>query len=159
MTAIRNPAGVFGQTATSGGQIVKWMKNNSGAALATGDVVITDATGTLATTTTSASNKLAIGVVGWRSYSNQGDSKDSYAAGDNIPVIIYGPARVNIAANTVAAGGNLASSAAAKVAATPANGADAAAVQALIGSFIGVALEADGAKDSANTIRAFITKA
>lgn len=157
--SIGNPQGVFGQTATSLGQVVKWMKNNSGATITTGDVVITDVTGTLATTTTSASNKLAIGVVGWSTYSGLGDTKETFAVGANIPVIIYGPARVNIAANTVAAGGNLASSAAAKVAATPANGADAAAVQALIGSFIGVALEADGAKDAGNTIRAFICKA
>lgn len=159
MRTIDNPQGAFGQTATSTGQVVKWMKNNSGGSLTTGDVVITDATGTLATTTTSASNKLAIGVVGWSTYSGLGDTKETFAAGVTIPVIIYGPARVNIAANTVAAGGNLASSAAAKVAATPANGADAAAVQALIGSFIGVACEADGAKDSGNTIRCFITKA
>lgn len=159
MRTIDNPQGAFGQTATSGGQVVKWMKNNSGATIATGDVVIGDATGTLATTTTTASDRAVIGVVGWSTFSGLADTKETFAIAANIPVITYGYARVNIAANTVAAKGILASSTAAKVAAIPGTGADTAALTALIGSFLGVALEADSAKDSGNTIRAFITKA
>lgn len=153
---IDNPLGAFGQTATAGVQLVLTAKNNSAGTLRAGDVVVLDVTTTLATTTTTASDNAACGVVG--SLSGALDSGDTYVVGVGMPVVIYGPARINIAANTVAAKANLASSTAAKVAATAAAAASVAALQALIGSFIAVALEADSAKDVNNTIRCFITK-
>jgi hypothetical protein len=73
-----------------------------------------------------------------------------------MPVVISGPARVNIAANTVAANDLLTTSTAAGVAATNAG---APAANAVVGSILGVALEASGAKDANNTIRAYIMKA
>jgi hypothetical protein len=75
-----------------------------------------------------------------------------------MPIIIKGPARINIAANTVAAGGNLSSSAVAKVAATAAAAGSVGALQGLVGSFIAIALESQAAKDANNTIRAYISK-
>lgn len=160
---ISNPAGLWGETADADPQY-KIVVNNSGGTLLPGDVVCvtTDTTGVLVTTTTTASDVTVLGVVA--AQDNPSDSlrtavaTDTYAAGAQMPVIIHGPARINIGANTVAAGGQLASSTAAKVAATPGAAATVAALQALAGSFIGIALESQAAKDANNTIRAFICK-
>jgi hypothetical protein len=156
---IANPAGVFGLTASSGLQMTVSMVNNSGGTRTYGDVVVVDANGVNATTTTTANDKTVIGVVGQRSAgvvgATLGDGA-TYAAGAIMPVVISGPARVNIAANTVAANDLLTTSTAAGVAATNAG---APAANAVVGSILGVALEASGAKDANNTIRAYIMKA
>jgi len=73
--------------------------------------------------------------------------------------VFFGPARINIAANTVAAGAAVATSAAAKVAAVPGTAGSVGALQALVGSFIAVAQESQAAKDANNTIRAMIMRA
>lgn len=153
---IDNPLGAYGQTATPGMQVIQWMKNNSGGTLRAGDVVVSDVTGVLATTTTTASDAAVVGVVG--AIAGTLDSSDTFAANVEMPVVIYGPARINIAANTVAAKASVASSTAAKVAAVPAIAGSVGALQALVGSFVAVALEADSAKDSNNTIRCFVFK-
>lgn len=154
---ISNPGGAYGYTAQQDAKLVQYMTNNSGGTLRTGDVVVSAAAGVLATSTTTASDTTVVGVVG--PTSDATDASDTYASGaTNMPVIIYGFARVNIAANTVAAGANLASSTAAKVAAKAADAANVGALQALVGSFLGVALESQAAKDSNNTIRCFIFK-
>ena len=80
----------------------------------------------------------------------------TYAAGAVMPVIIRGPARINIgAANTVAAGDLLTTSAVAKVAQTNA-GAPGANANTM--SLIAIAMEANTAKDANNTIRCYINK-
>jgi hypothetical protein len=155
-----NPAGMWGATADTQAQEVIECVNNSGGTLLPGDlVVMTDLNGVLVATTTTASDPAVIGVVlpvdrGLRTVG----AGETYASGAQIPVCVRGPARVNIAANTVAAGAPLASSTAAKVAAVPATAASVAALQALVGSFIGNAMEAQSAKDANNTIRAYIQK-
>lgn len=160
--AISNPAGVWGMTADAGTeQEYVEVVNNSGATLLPGDVVCftTDTTGVLITTTTTASDPTVIGVVapsdmGLRTVA----STETIAAGAVCRVITKGPARINIAANTVAAGANLSTSTAAKVAAKAADAGSVGALQALVGSFIGIALESQAAKDANNTIRAYINK-
>lgn len=157
ITQLENPSGAYGQTARQATNIVMYVTNNSGGTLRTGDVVVLAAGGLLATTTTTASDTTVCGVVG--PSSGNTDSSDTYAAGaTNMPVVIYGFARVNIAANTVAAGAAVASSTAAKVAAVPATAGSVGALQALVGSFIGIPLESQAAKDSNNTIRIFVSK-
>src|SRR4051794_2399030 len=103
--AIGNPAGLWGMTADTQMQAVAECVNNSGGTLLPGDVVIIDATGCLCTTTTTASDPLVCGVVlpidrGTRTVA----TTETYASGAVMPVCVRGPARINIAANTVAAG-------------------------------------------------------
>lgn len=160
---ISNPAGLWGETADAD-PIFKMVVNNSGGTLLPGDVVCftTDTTGVLVTTSAVASDRTVLGVVA--AQDDPSDSlrtaaaTDTYAAGAQMPVVIEGPARINIAANVVAAGDALATSGVAKVAATPGAAGTVAALQALIGSFIAIALEASGTKDANNTIRAYIKK-
>lgn len=138
--------------------------NNSGAVLTHGDVVVIDnsagqmpaapgsITGAVTTSTTSKDPKV-LGVV-----SVTGDASTSaatIAAGNTCQVCIAGVARVNIAANTVAAGSFMSQSGAAKVA----QGTAAPLAVADIGTVFGVALEAQGAKDANNTIRCLIRMA
>jgi hypothetical protein len=157
---IPNPAGSLGAlVATSGTQRVVDMVNNSGATRTYGDVVVVDATGTLATTTTTANDKKVIGVVGQTGQGSvgatQGDGS-TFAANAVMPVIVEGIARINIGANTVAVNDLLTTTTTAAVAGTNAG---APAANAVIGSICAVALEANGAKDTNNTIRAYVMKA
>lgn len=156
---IPNPAGSLGSfAATSGSQLVQDVVNNSGATRTYGDVVVIDANGVNATTTTSANDKTVIGVVGQTGQGTVGATTgdgSTYAAGRVMPVITRGIARINIGANTVASGDVLTSSTSAGVAATNAG---APAANAVVGSLIAIALEASGAKDANNTIRAWIQK-
>ena len=158
---ISNPAGVWGLTANPQPTVID-VVNNSAGTLAPGDVVCftTDVTGVLATTTTTASDVTVWGVVAAKTPTDSLNTQSgvTYAVGAVMPVITQGPARINIAANTVAAGGALATSTAAKVAATPATAGTVGALQALVGSFIGIVYEAQTAKDANNTIRAYINK-
>ena len=159
---IPNPAGLYGLTGIPPVQFVE-MVNNSGGTLLPGDVVAftTDVTGCLVTTTTTVNDKTVFGVVGAKTPTDSVNTQAAtgpglpYAAGAVIPVIIKGAARINIAANTVAAGDLLTTSAVAKVAATNAG---APAANAVTGSIVAVALEANAAKDANNTIRAQIVK-
>lgn len=156
---IGNPGGLYGLTADTQTQELVEVVNNSGGTLLPGDLIVIDVTGVLATTTTTASDTTVLGVVvptegGTRTVA----STETVASGAVMRVCIGGVARINIAANTVAAGAALASSTAAKVAAVPGTAATVAALQALIGSFIAVALESQAAKDANNTIRAIIKK-
>lgn len=142
---ITNPSGLWGVAADTNPD-TKTYSNNSGGALALGDVLVfaADATGVLATTTTTVNDKTVLGV-----------AAAPAAAGASVLVVIRGPARINIAANTVTAGDLLTTSAAAKVAIL---NAAAPAANAVTGSVIATALEASAAKDTANTIRAYIQK-
>jgi|SRR5215510_6246647 len=156
---ITNAAGMWGMAADSN-PTVRTFVNNSAGTLAPGDVVCftTDTTGVLCTTTTTVNDKTVLGVVAAKSPSDSLTAQPgvTYAVGAQTQVIVQGPARVNIAANTVAAGDLLTTSAAAKVAATNAG---TPAANAVTGSIIAVALEASAAKDTAtNTIRAYLTK-
>lgn len=159
---ITNPGGLYGQTADAGTeQEYVTVVNNSGGTLLPGDVVCftTDTGGVNVTTTTTASDPTVLGVVapndlGLRTVG----SAETIASGAVMKVITKGPARVNIAANTVAAGAVVATSTAAKVAAVPGTAASVAALQALVGSFIAVALEAQTAKDANSTIRCYVQK-
>lgn len=160
MKQIANPAGSWGLSADTDAQVIVEMVNGSGGTLLPGDVVIASGTaGTTVTTVAGASSKLVVGVVlpvdrGLRTVG----SGETYAAGALMPVCIAGPARVNIAANTVAQGDQLSTSAVAKVAAVAAAAGTVAALQALIGTFIGNALESQATKDANNTIVAWIAK-
>lgn len=157
---ISNPGGLWGATADTDDQEVREYVNNSGGTLLPGDVVIASGTaGTNVTTVAGASSKLVVGVVlptdrGLRTVA----STETYASGAVMPVCTKGVARINIGGNTVAAGDNLATSGTAKVAAKPADAANVGALQALVGSFIGVSLQADAAKDANNTVVALIGK-
>lgn len=160
---ITNPGGLYGQTATPSAQDVVDVVNNSAGTLLPGDLVVfaADTTGALATTTTTASDVTVLGVVAAKIPTNSlstAATTDTYAIGAVMPVIVRGPARINIAANTVAAGVMVASSTAAKVAAVPATAGSVGALQALVGSFIAVTLESQAAKDSNNTIRCYVCK-
>lgn len=157
---IANPTGAFGlplSGVTVGGSTVMTddglyieLTNNSGATRTYGDVVIVDVTGLLANTTTTANDETVIGVVAQM-------GGPTWASGAPMLVQIRGVARVNIGANTVAAGATLASSATAgQAAAVTAATAVTVNVNGTLGgagSLIGVALEANGAKDTNNTIR------
>lgn len=151
-TAITNPLGANGQTATSGAQEVRWLVNASAAAVTPGMVVIASGVNGLAfATTTSAASLLVIGVVG--EPTPNGDlsaaaSLKSYAIGEVAPIIVNGPARVYVAGLTVAAGAIIQTS-------TTAGAVDDAA--AAIGTGIGVTLEASSAKDANSTIRCWIS--
>jgi hypothetical protein len=162
---ISNPGGLYGLTADPNPISID-VVNNSGGTLLPGDLVCftTDVTGVLATTTTTPSDTSVWGVVAAKVPSDSLNTQSAtgpglpYASGAVMPIIIKGPARINIAANTVAAGGNLSSSAVAKVAATAAAAGSVGALQGLVGSFIAIALESQAAKDANNTIRAYISK-
>jgi hypothetical protein len=167
---ISNPAGAYGLTADPAGQIIIEVVNNSGGTLVEGDVVVcVDVNGVLVTTTTSGNDTSVVGVVGagaqtapalgaaggpgaigssLAAASNTG----TYAIGANMPVVVEGPARVNIGANTVAAKAVLTSFTSAKQAQTV------AAAVGQIGAVIGMALESQAAKDANNTIRAWIKR-
>lgn len=156
---ITNPSGAFGQTATAS-QTIRSYNNNSGGTLLPGDVVVfgVDVTGANCTTTTTVNDKTVLGVVGAKSPSDSLSTQSAvgtFAAGSSVPIVINGSARINIGANTVAAGDILTTSAVAKVAAVNAG---APAANAVSGSLIATALEASGAKDVNNTIRAYINK-
>ena len=160
---IPNPAGLYGLSGVTA-PIFREMVNNSGGTVLPGDVVVfaTDTTGVLVTTTTTVNDKTVLGVVAARVPSDSINTQPAtgpglpYAAGAVVPVIVNGPARINIAANTVAAGDILTTSAVAKVAATNAG---APAANAVTQSLIAIALEAQGAKNANNTIRCYINKA
>jgi hypothetical protein len=155
---IANPAGVFGLTASPASPTVVSMVNNSGGTLVQGDVVVlsTDVTGCVVTTSTGGNDFTVIGVVGGHSQGALGSVSDTttFPNGGIVPVIIQGPARVNIGANTVAAGAQLTSDTNAKQAKANA----ASTVLTAVGTIIGIALEAQSAKDANNTIRAWIQK-
>lgn len=159
---ISNPGGLYGQTADPN-PITRDVVNNSGGTLLPGDVVVfaADVTGVLATTTTTVNDKTVLGVVAARVPSDSLNTQASggpglpYAAGAVMPVVVNGPARIQIAANAVAAGDLLTTSAVAKVAVLNAG---APAANAVTGSIIAIALEASGVKDANNTIRAYINK-
>lgn len=152
--------GATWQTEQSVQQEVIDTVNTSGAVRTAGDVVVLDLTtianyGQLATTSATVNDRQVLGVVAPKAQGSLGSNADTYAAGATMPVIIKGPARINIAANVVAAGDLLTPSGVAGVAATNAG---APAANAVVGSIIGVAAEASGAKDANNTIRAYINK-
>lgn len=156
---ISNPGGLYGLTADPDPEF-KEVVNNSGGSLLPGDVVCVaaDLTGVLVTTSTTVNDKTVFGVVAAKIPSNSlstAPTTDTYASGAVMPVIIRGPARINIAANAVVAGDSLCQSAVAKVAQTSAL---APVANVGIGTIIGVALEATAAKDTNNTIRAYINK-
>jgi hypothetical protein len=174
---IGNPAGSYGLTADPQEQWVIDMVNNSGGTLQEGDMVIcTDVAGINVTTTTSVSSTQVVGVVGTGAPGTSGlvtgggagaiesglaaaSSTNTFASGATMPVVFFGPARVNIAANTVAAGAILSTSAAAKVGAVAAAFGSVALLQAALGSFIAIAQESQAAKDANNTIRCMIMRA
>lgn len=154
---IQNPAGVYGNTASPGGADVVDFISAAAAARVTGDVlVLSGVNGVAVATTTTANSFLVVGVVGPAGVGALGAASDgtSYPVGAIIPVITRGPARINIGANTVAAGDILTTSTTAGVAATNA----ATTVLTAVGTLIAVALEASAAKDANNTIRAWIEK-
>lgn len=154
---IQNAGGVFGLAAQPNPQTTDLL-NNSAGTLFPGDVVVVGADGVTATTTTTVNDKTVVGVVGSRTPSDSTATQpvgSGYLSGQSMNVVFFGPARINIGANTVAAGDLLTTSATAKVAATNAG---APAANAVTGSIVGVALEGSGAKDGNNTIRAYITK-
>jgi hypothetical protein len=156
---ITNPSGAFG-LAASASPYVRTYNNNSGATLLPGDVIVfaADVTGANITTTTTVNDKTVLGVVGAKTPSDSLSTQNpavTFPVGAPVPVVLSGPARINIGANTVAAGDLLTTSAVAKVAATNAG---TPAANAVTGSIIGTALEASAAKDTNNTIRAYIQK-
>lgn len=148
---ISNVLGSGGNTAT---QIptVRYFVNAAAAALNPGDVVILSGVNGLAvTTTTSAASLLVVGVVGEPTQGSMeaAATSKSYAIGEAVPVIVEGPARVNVAGLTVAAGAIIQTS-------TTAGAVDDAA--ASIGTGVGVTLEASSAKDANDCIRCWITR-
>ena len=156
---IPNPAGLYGLTGVPQPWAID-LVNNSGGTLLPGDVVVIDVTGTLANTTTTLNDKTVVGVVGAKAPSDSINTQSAtgpglpYAAGAVIPVIVKGPARINVGANTPALDDTLTPSTVAKVAITNAT---ALAANTVIESLIAVALET--AKDANNTLRAYINKA
>lgn len=149
---IYNPGGAFGLTGTPPVTFVQ-MVNGSSGTLLPGDVVVfnADTSGVIASTTTTAADVTVLGVVGARIPTdslNTQSTSNPYPTGAVMPVIVQGPARINVGANTVAAGAVLGTAAVAKTAITEATPAVATA--------IAVALEA--AKDANNTVRAYINK-
>lgn len=156
---IVNAQGVWGYAPTTN-PTVKFFINGSGAGRKPGDVVTMrgDATGTVVNIANALNDVTAVGVVAAVVPSDSMNSQPttlSFGAGGDMPVIVYGPARVNIGAATVAVGDLLTTAATAGTAVTNAG---APAANAVTGSIIAVALEASGAKDANNTIRAYINK-
>lgn len=160
------PISVWGGFSTgSAEQVLLECFNNSGGTLAHGDVVVVDnsagqmptAPGSITgavTTTTTASDPKVLGVVSIDGTANTNAA--TVAAGATCFVAIAGCARVQIGANTVAAGGNLSTTTTVKQAGTAAAAASVGALQALVGTFFAVALEAQTAKDANNTIRCIL---
>lgn len=147
-----NPAGAWGGSADGAGAIV--MDFKASAAMTEGDVVIldvTDPTGNSVIKTTTPTSLLVVGVVGPQAQGALGavSGATAYAAGVVVPVIVYGPARVNVGANAVAAGAIVQTSA------TSGAVDDAAAA---IGTGVAVTLETQAAKDANNTIRCFVVR-
>jgi hypothetical protein len=154
---IANPLGAYGNTASPAGMQVVDFNNQAAAARVTGDVVVLSGTGGVnVATTTTANSFLVVGVVSGTGSGPLGAASDatSYAIGAVMPVVIQGPARINIGANTVAANDVLTTSTTAGVAQTN----TATTVATASGTLIGIALEASTAKDANNTIRAWIQK-
>jgi|SRR5215471_2806326 len=165
---ISNPGGAYGLTADPAGQVVVDCVNGSGGTLVEGDVVVcTDVNGVSVTTTTSANDTSVVGVVGSGaqtapalgvtggagaigSFLAAASNTATFASGATMPVVVAGPARVNIGANTVAAKAVLTTFTSAKQAQTV------AAAVGQIGAVIGQALESQAAKDANNTIRCWI---
>jgi hypothetical protein len=144
---LRNPAGAYGAVVNTDPVLVE-VTNNSGGTLQQGDLVVIDATGVLATTSATANVKTVLGVV-----NTTGDAQTdntTIPAGGTMRVAVGGVARIQIGANAVAVGDILAQSGTVKQAVT--NNA------ATVGQAIAIALEASGAKDANNTIRAIIGK-
>lgn len=154
---IQNAGGVWGQAAQPNPQTTDLLNNTAGT-LFPGDVVVVGADGVTANTSTTVNDKTVVGVVAARTPSDSQSTQPAgsgYASGQSMNVVFAGPGRINIGANTVAAGDLLTTSASAKVAATNAG---TPAANAVTGSIIAVALEASGAKDGNNTVRAWIGK-
>lgn len=149
-----NPSGVWGYAPTIN-PTVKWFINGSGAARKPGDLVVmrgfTD--GATVTTSTTVSDTTIVAVVAAPgpsdSLTTQGTTI-SFAAGQDMPCIVEGPARVNVGANTPAVGDLIGTSAVA--------GAGNTVATPTPGQAIAVALEAGAAKDANNTIRCYVTK-
>ena|SRR6516165_9978414 len=161
---INAPAGIWGAPgAGTAEQHIVQCFNSSGVVLNHGDVVVIDtsaaqmpavvagapngATGAVTTTTTAQDAKV-LGVITIDGTPNS--NGDTINPLDTCFVCIGGVARVNIGANAVAAGASLGTTVTAK---------QAGSVTAALGSNLGVALEAQTAKDAANTIRALIKTA
>lgn len=163
---IANPTGAFGLPLAGtniGGSVVMTndayyieMVNNSAAARQYGDVMVTDVTGLNANTTTTANDNTIIGVVAQQNF-----PVTAVAVGAPMLVAVKGVARINIAANTVAANATLTSSGTAAVAQTvTAATAVVVNIQGTLGgwgSLLAVALESQAAKDTNNTIRCKLT--
>jgi hypothetical protein len=160
---IANPKGAFGLALAGtliGGQIAMTndiltieLTNTTANALQYGTVVtFSDATGLNGGTTATANSLTVAGVIaqyGCNMISIAGTPTPAIPPGGNMMVIVRGVARVNIAANTVAANDVLASSTAAGVAVT-----NNALTAATVNAAVAIALEASGAKDGFNTVRA-----
>lgn len=147
-----NPAGAWGAAADSAGALV--MDFKASVAVTVGDVVIldvTDTSGNSVTKTTSAASVMVVGVVGEQAQGALGASSSgtTYAAGTVVPVIVYGPARVNVAALAVAASAIVQTS-------TTSGAVDDAA--ATVGTGVALTLESQAAKDAFNTIRCFVVR-
>jgi hypothetical protein len=169
---IGNPAGSYGLTADPQQQSVIDCVNNSGGTLQEGDVVVcTDVNGIQVTTTTTLNSPQVMGVVGQGAPGSSGlvsgggagaietglgaaSSVSTFAAGATVPVVVFGPARVNIGANAVAAAGvQLGTFTTVKQAATVTLAAG------TIGAIIAISQEAAAAKDANNTIRCMVIRA
>lgn len=130
--------------------------NTSGGTLAHGDVVVVDTSATqmptapgsctgAVKTTVTALDVTVVGVVSVDGTPNT--NAGTIPVNGACLVCISGVARVNIGANTVAAGAALGTTTTAK---------QAGSVTATIGATLGFALEAQTAKDANNTIRALV---
>jgi len=177
---ISNPGGLYGLAADFNDGEVMTMINGSGGTVKVGDLVIirvasaapAAAYGTpVFTTSTTANDQKVIGVVAGQAYQapDSGGSSLSptfgidptvYAANAEVPIQWRGVARVNIAANTVAAGDPLVQSGVVKVAQTnTATITGAATNNTFWGSVFAIALEANTAKETTNnTIRALLLR-
>lgn len=161
---ITRPPGVWDAGATWGnfypsvGQQTHMVRNDpAGTTRTAGDVVSValDANGNLVAQVPSGANDKAVyGVVAPEASGSTQTAGDTYTAGQDMPVIINGVGRINVAANVVAAKDVLTTTATAAAAVN----AGAPAANAVVGSLIAVALEASTAKDVNNTIRAIIGK-
>lgn len=156
---ISNPGNAFGQpTPNIQGQSpmqnedVTVLNLYAGYATPTyGDLVVADATGTIANTTTTAADVNVVGVVSQKPTPPGGFNISTSASGLNvIPVITSGPARIFIGTNTVTLGAFLVADTTAARAASSAT--------PTIGTVIAIAKESSTSKDSASTIRCWIAK-
>jgi hypothetical protein len=160
---IANPKGAYGLATAGtniGGQIVMTndilvieLVNSTAGPLQYGTVVtFSDATGLNGGTSATANALTVAGVIsqyGTQPITIAGVPTPAIAPGGAMLVVVRGVARVNIAAGTVAVGDVLANSATAGVAAT-----NNALTAATVNAAVAIALEASGAKDSFNTVRA-----